>query len=576
MRALSDGSFRALRLWITAPVLVVVALALIFILSAGLRHPERSASNQGPWTVPPGQEIRTLLAERMERNGVGVVVGIIDPRGRRVITYGRRSAIDDRPLDGDTVFQLGSVTKGITTLLLADMVTRGEVRLDDPAAAYLPDGVGMPNRGCPITLRDLATHMSGLPAMPTNFDLRGDPDPYEAYSVEQLHEFLSSYTPERKPGVRAVYSNLGVALLGRLLANRARTDYEPLLKERVLEPLGMDSTSIALDEDQRRRLAPGHDTYLEPVRTWEMTTLPASGSLRTTANDMLNLIAAYLGYEETPLQSAMNLQLRKHGPQNDRMRALGWGIGSDGTVRHAGGKQGYRSGVAFNRGTGIGAVVLANARTDDRPIDLALHLVTGKPLEPAPAAPKRKRRLELPHAVLDRYAGRYLLPDGRELEVARNGSRLVVRYPSHAVLEFVATGPRDFFYNAGNDDITFELGPAARVTGLILYGDGKAAGGGQRAWRRGSAPTERQPSANRAPTERQPSANRAMTGRQPSDGLNQHRRQAPPSPPRHRAITERPPEPAPAPGASLTARHSARAVRELPAARERTVALRAG
>jgi CubicO group peptidase (beta-lactamase class C family) len=277
------------------------------------------------------------------------------------------------------------------------------------------------------------------------------------------------------------YSNLGVALLGHLLAHWAGMDYEALLEERILRPLGMASTSITLPEDQSRRLAPGHDRYLEPVRTWEMATLPASGSLRSTAEDMLTLLAAYLGYESTPLASAMSLQLGERIPRDDAWQALGWVIRSDGIVRHAGGKQGYRSGVAFDPRTGVGAVVLANARTDDEPLDLAIHLVTGSPLPPAPPAPVRKR-VTIDPAVLDRYAGRYRLGPDRVLEVARKESHLLVHSPGSGVSEFFPTGPTDFFLITGNDEITFQF-EGGRVTGLILYGDGRDAGGGRLALR---------------------------------------------------------------------------------------------
>jgi CubicO group peptidase (beta-lactamase class C family) len=408
-----------------------------------------------------------MLAERMANNGV--VVGVIDASGPRVVAHGRSGAGDDRPLDGDTVFQIGSVTKTITTLLLAEMVVRGALRLDDHVAEFLPGGVSMPERGRAITLRDLATHRSGLPRMPTNFDLHGDPDPYEAYSVEQLYEFLSTYALDREPGARAAYSNLGVALLGRVLARRMDTEYEALVKDFVLEPLGMESTSISLSEDQLRRLAPGHDRYLHTVREWEMATLPASGSLRSTANDMLDLLAAYLGYRNTPLQAAMRLQ---------RDEALAWAMRADGLLWHSGGKAGYRSGIALNASTGIGAVVLVNARTDASPMDIAIHLVTGEALQPAPPLPEYKERVELSRATLQTFEGRYRADAGVELEVARSGSRLLVRYPSGAILEFVATGPRDFFYHGGNDDITFEVAPDG-VTGLMLYGDGKKAGGAE-------------------------------------------------------------------------------------------------
>lgn len=442
-------------------------VAILFVAVWPRKVSPQQASTNAPrdseWTLPSDSTIRALLAERMAHNGVGIVVGVIDSNGRRVVSYGRSDASNRRPLDGNTVFQIGSVTKPFTSLLLADMARRGEVSLDDPAAKYLPPGVRMPQRGRPITLRDLAEHVSGLPPMPTNFDLNGDPNPYEAYTVNDLHAFLSSYTPEREPGEEEVYSNLGVALLGSLLANRMETDYETLLKERVLGPLGMESTSITLNSDQQKRLAPGHDRYLYPVYTPEMEVLPASGSLRSTANDMLALLAAYLGYRNTTLDSTMTLQLDE---------TLGWGKTPSGRFGHSGGKAGYRAAVTFNPNTGIGAVVLANARTNDEPMNIARYLVAGEPLEPAPHAPSRARATP-PHAVLDRYAGRYLHHSGEELEVARNGHRLVVRYPSGAIFEFVAAGQREFFYHGGNDDILFDVDSQGRVTDLKLYGDGK-------------------------------------------------------------------------------------------------------
>lgn len=448
---------------LAATYFVAILFVAVWPHKVSAQQTSPSVPSGDEWTLPSDSAIRALLAERMTHNGVGIVVGVIDSSGRRVISYGRTGARDNRPLDGHTVFQIGSVTKPFTSLLLADMVRRGEINLDDPAAKYLPPGVEMPQRGRPITLRDLSEHVSGLPPMPSNFDLNGKPNPYEAYTVDDLHAFLSSYTPEREPGDEMVYSNLGVALLGRLLANRMDTDYETLLKERVLEPLGMESTSITLNSDQKQRLAPGHDQYLYPVHSWEMEVLPASGSLRSTANDMLSLLAAYLGYRSTPLDSAIALQLAE---------TLGWGKTPSGRFGHSGGKAGYRSAVTFNPTSGIGAVVLANARTYDEPMNLARYLVTGEPLEPAPHAPSRARAT-LPYAVLNRFVGRYRHHSGEELEVARNGHRLVVCYPSGSILEFVAAGPREFFYNGGNDDIVFEVDSEGRVTGLKLYGDGK-------------------------------------------------------------------------------------------------------
>ena len=438
----------------------------------------KSAPPERAWTIPSSDSIRRLLAERMQHNGVGTVVGVIEPAGRRVVAYGRSGASDERPLDGDTVFQIGSVTKVFTTLVLADMVRRGEVELGDPASRYLPPGVTMPERGRPITLGDLATHRSGLPPMPTNFQLQGEPNPYEAYTVEHLYDFLASHQLVREPGAKREYSNLGVALLGRLLSHRAGVEYEQLLKRRVLAPLGMNSTSIALTPDQTRRLAPGHDRYLKPVYTWEMTTLPASGSLRSTGNDLLAFLAAHLGYKDTPLKGALAYQRDVGAQLTETSRALGWGVskvGNDEIFSHEGGKQGYRSSVVFDPKSRTGVVVLANARTDDRPTAIAMHLLAGAPLSPAPHAPPKRTIVKVDLQVLESYAGRYRLGPDTILTVARKADYLLVGTPGNGVSEFFAEGAKDFFLNTGNDEITFQVDTDGRVTGLALYGDGKPA-----------------------------------------------------------------------------------------------------
>jgi serine-type D-Ala-D-Ala carboxypeptidase/endopeptidase len=459
------------------------ATAIGALVLAGAVSPASAQSTtpapQAVWRIPPDSDIQALLAERMYVNGVGTVVGVIEPGGRHVITYGRSGAANGRKLDGDTVFQLGSLTKVFTGLLLADMVRAGEVALEDPAQKYLPPGVKMPQQGRPITLLDLITHRSGLPSMPTNFRIDADPNPVEAYTAEDLWQFLSGFTPPRAPGEKYEYSNLGVSLLGRLLALRTGKDYEVLLAQRVLQPLGMKSSGIKVDRRMSSRLAAGHDRYLQPVHTWEMTTLPASGSLRSSANDMLGFLEAILGYRESALKEAITLQLATRSPA-DAGQALAWGVSNVGGTEiysHEGGKQGYRSAVAFDLKARTGVVVLMNARTDDRPAALALHLLTGRPLPAAPPPPSPRKVVKLAAATLVKYAGRYRLADGSELNVVPKRDHLIIDYDGSGYgLEFLPNGERDFFYNVGNDEITLQLAGNGSATGLLLYPDGRDAG----------------------------------------------------------------------------------------------------
>jgi len=347
-------------------------LALVVFASLAQSQPRAPA-------LPSSVDIRHILAERVAaRQDVGLVVGIIEPEGRRVVAYGGFAQGDPRPVNGATLFEIASVTKVFTTLVLADMVRRGEVALNDPVAKYLPPDVRVPERGRAITLEDLATHTSGLPRLPTNF-APGDPNnPYVDYSVDQLYAFLSGYSLTRDVGAQYEYSNLGMGLLGHVLARRAGTDYESLVVSRIAKPLGMNSTRITLAPDLRARLATGHNVMLDPVPNWDDTTLAGAGSLYSSVNDLLTFLAAHLHSDEGPLTPAIaaTLSVRKPTGAENLAIALGWHVTSrDGIefVWHNGGTGGYASFIGFSPQTGVGIVVLSNSAVGVD--DLALKLV---------------------------------------------------------------------------------------------------------------------------------------------------------------------------------------------------------
>src|ERR1700682_2429983 len=186
-------------------------------------------------SVPSDAEIRKILVERIDiqRQSVGLVVGVIEPTGRRVVTYGSLAKGDSRQLNGDTIFEIGSITKVFTSLLLADAVERHEVALTDPIAKYLPPQVKVPERGGrTITLQDLSTHTSALPRQPANFNPKDPSNPYADYSGDQLSHFLASLQLTRDIGSQYEYSNLGGGLLGHVLTRRAGMDYETLVRSR--------------------------------------------------------------------------------------------------------------------------------------------------------------------------------------------------------------------------------------------------------------------------------------------------------------------------------------------------------
>ena len=209
--------------------------------------------------VPTDSAIKAILQSRVDsKQAVGIVVATLD-HGRTNIYTAGSSGAPGVALDGNTEFEIGSITKVFTASVLADMVAKGEVKLDDPVAKYLPTSVKIPTRnGRQITLLDLATQSSGLPRMPDNLHPKDEANPYADYTVDQMYSFLSSYQLPRDIGSKYEYSNLGVGLLGHALALRAGKSYEDLVTERILRPLGMNDTRITLSPSMKSRLAPGH------------------------------------------------------------------------------------------------------------------------------------------------------------------------------------------------------------------------------------------------------------------------------------------------------------------------------
>ncbi len=314
-----------------------------------------------PTHLATPKEIRDMLVQfvDVQHKANAIVVGVIDKHGQEIISYGKFESTDPRLPDGQTIFEIGSVTKVFTALLLSDMAVRGEVNLSDPVSKYLPASVHMPTRnGKQITLLDLATHYSGLPRMPNNYN--------REYSVEQLYEFLSNYNLTRDPGAKYDYSNLGGGLLGHVLAVRAGSDYETLLRERITEPLGMKHTAMQLTPEMKANLIPGYGSGIKALSS-EVAALKGAGAIRSNVDDMLVFLAANMGLIQTPLRPAMKKMLSVRRPVSPGIQiALGWHI-ANGVVCHNGGTGGYHAFVGFEPHRKAGVVVLSSSTefTDD-------------------------------------------------------------------------------------------------------------------------------------------------------------------------------------------------------------------
>ena len=339
------------------------------------------------------------LVDNNNKTNAAIVIGLVDPKGTQFYGYGNMSNANPTTVDKDTIFAIGSITKVFTTILLADMVNRGLVNLDDPIEKYLPPRVKVPTfNGQKITLENLATHTSGLPEFPgshcaSNFNRTDDDDDSiqarlffiecdKNYTFDQLYQDLSNTTLTSEPGLKFEYSTFGIALLGHILALKSGMSYDRLLEERILNVLGMNSTSLVLSDAQKSRLAIGHLNGQElPFWNTSRPIAPAGG-LHSSVADMLKFASANIGLIDTKINDAMkeshiiihDSRLGKAFSNNyTAYVSLGWIIATDfgiQIVEHNGETaDGYNSFIALNPSKERGIVIIASASSID--IDVA-------------------------------------------------------------------------------------------------------------------------------------------------------------------------------------------------------------
>jgi serine-type D-Ala-D-Ala carboxypeptidase/endopeptidase len=328
-----------------------------FLLFSIVSHGQSNATSP--------KEVVKSIEKRIEYGlNPSIVIGIIDKDGTHFFNFGKKSA-NGSAADEHTIYEIGSITKTFTAILLAQQEIDGKLKIDDPIKNYLPSQVKVPQRGTKeITFGNLSDHTSGLPR---------DAD----FTVDQMYSFLSGYQLTRDVGSAYEYSNIAQGLLGHILALNAGLTYESLMIQTIALPLGMNETKVKPDEDKKKNIAVGYSNGFEmPDLYWP--TLPGAGSIRSSTYDMLKFLAANMGLTQSPLQSAINKTHEvRHDKQPDNVKTgLAWYIkkGKNGEmIYHLGGTYGYLAFAGFIKETGKGVVVLTNSK--ENIFDICFHLL---------------------------------------------------------------------------------------------------------------------------------------------------------------------------------------------------------
>ena len=364
---------------------IFISIALLIGLSAFFAYRFLStamameASEINIPTIEHAQSLTDLVQPYIDHETTkGLSIGIYNKGQVKYHNYGICS--DKNPVlpNKQSIYEIGSITKTFTTAVLAQMVQEGKVQYSDPMSDYLPQGVtNWSTDTITITLEELATHRSGLPRLADNQTIKmlfSMDNPYKFYTMDNLYDFIKSYTPKPKEQRKVDYSNLGMGILGNILANIDQISYEAMIQKRILQPLGMTNTFI---DDADKTMITGHNGYGEPTSPWDLPTYAGAGALRSNTEDMMKYLIANIE-KESPFSET---HVARASYEDGVEIGLAWGIRkyNDGDLilhSHSGGTGGFRTSIVFAKEQEIGVIVMGNSIQDVSEIALrTLQLV---------------------------------------------------------------------------------------------------------------------------------------------------------------------------------------------------------
>ena len=420
-----------------------------------------------PSSAKPPSDIQAKLEAWIKDRPGGISAAWVDAAGTTFFHAGKIAADEPREITPDTPYEIGSITKIFTAVLLAQSEQLGKVSRNDSAAKYLlppddPDQAALAK----ITLLALTTHTSGLPRMPENFGTNSDSiaDPYSTYDRAALVSALRMHGKSAIANSAVSYSNFGVSVLGEALGDAWGASYADALREQVLTPLHLNATTVGITGTPAPAgLAPGH-TDGKRVPNWTALACAGCGAIRSSARDMALFLNAFLHRDQSPLHASLDATTQAQYPVPDTggQIGLGWMITAEKenpVYWHNGATAGSHAFIAFNPKNGTGVVLLANVQQGSEELGFSLLGVT-------PAQPK---------TVISNpsdYPGYYRLSPAFGITItAKNGS-LSAQGTGQPIFPLRPSAADQFALSGVPAEIFFERNPEGKVIALSLHQNG--------------------------------------------------------------------------------------------------------
>jgi CubicO group peptidase (beta-lactamase class C family) len=405
-----------------------------------------AATLAAPAQAMTDAQLEQIVRQRLEgdRTGACFAVAVVDAGVSRA--YVCADPAQPPRIDARSAFEIGSVSKTMTSALLADLIVKGQGSLDDELASWLPEGTKVPTfQGKPILLRHVVAHTSGLPALPPGVAIVDQNDPYAPVDPKALLASLERTPLARAPGSGFEYSNFASMLLSYAVARRAGQDLETLLDARLFTPLGMDGAYVNRKPDNIRAAA-GHLPTGQATPAWRFQTDVAGvGGVRATLDDMIRYVQAQLAPPSASIGPALALSQQRVNPGSQPAMAMNWMLAPlNGRTLHAheGGTGGFSSFVSFDRERQRGVVVLSDTAVHSLGGlgSLGLHLADAS--EPLGKPRKATRATD---ELMDALVGEYALPDGMVMTLRRSGDALQLQVPGQPVFDLGHDDAGDFY-----------------------------------------------------------------------------------------------------------------------------------
>ncbi|PHS02580.1 MAG: hypothetical protein COA78_20705 [Blastopirellula sp.] len=415
-----------------------------------------------------------------DRIADGLSIGYIEGEHWGIVHLGTSNRAKKKA-DNLTVYELGSISKVFTSLLLADAVVRGEIELNAAVDADNQAGIRFPSRdGRSIQWIDLSTHRSGLPRLPSNITPTSLKNPYRDYDSKKAAEFLKQYELPRHPGESQEYSNFGASVLGYMVAQNAGMSYEQLLQERITKPLQMNDCTVSLTSDQKKRVATPHEKFGSATSLWTFSDLPGAGGIHATMRDMMRFAKAQLNPPAGKLGEAIELAWKQQtdADASGAAMGLGWVIAGDRKTRwHNGQTGGSHSSLFINRELNCAVIVLCNTALSNEIDQLAMQMIkkaAGQEvkLKPSKTSDSKPGDLTKDAKHRGRLEGKYQLTPNFIFTVHDRDGHLMVEITNQPTQEVFPDSPTRWSYRGVDATLEFKLSKTGPAKSLVLHQNG--------------------------------------------------------------------------------------------------------